>query len=70
MSNEPPRDGGPAEIDWRSPRWREADERQGDTEREHRFRDDAPKPERGAVDRVDSVGRRQEREERIDGGKV
>ncbi len=57
MSDDAPRDAGSDPIDWRSPRWRDGDARQGDVEREHRFRDETAPAERGAIDREGSVGR-------------
>jgi hypothetical protein len=70
MSDEQPRDDGVTEFDWQSPRWREADQRQGDAEREHRLRDDAAPPARGAIDRGNSIGRRQARKTRRGGPKA
>ncbi len=46
----------PTEFDWQSPRWRDSDEQQRDTEHEHRFRDDVAPKQRGAIDRDRSVG--------------
>jgi hypothetical protein len=43
------------DFDWQSPRWRESEAVQADTERGHRFRDMESPPQRGAIDRSDSV---------------
>ena len=64
MSEKRPDDDRPAAFDWQSPRWREADEEQGDVERQHRLRDDAAPEARGAVDRGNSVGRSHDRRPR------
>jgi hypothetical protein len=69
MSNQKPRDDGVTEFDWQSPRWREADQTQGDAELEHRLHDDPPPPARGAIDRGNSVGRRKGRKAKRGGPK-
>lgn len=43
------------DFDWASPRWREADDAQGDVERARRFRGDGAPRQRGAIDEDDSV---------------
>jgi hypothetical protein len=70
MSNQKPRDDGVTEFDWQSPRWREADQDQGDAEREHRLHDDAAPPPRGAIDRGNSVGRNRGRRAKKGGSKA
>ncbi len=67
MSDDPSRRDPPTEFDWESPRWRDPDAEQGETEREHRFRDDPAQAERGAIDRGNSVGRRRQREQPANG---
>lgn len=67
MSDEQIRDDRPIDIDWQSPRWRGSDDRQGESEREHRFRDDSARAERGAIDRAGSVGQKRKREQPTDG---
>ena len=45
----------PSDVDWDSPRWREADEAQGDVERDRRLKGDRPPAQRGAIDESESM---------------
>ena len=51
-------DGGtsdPPDVDWDSPRWREADDAQGDVERDRRLKGDRAPAQRGAIDESESI---------------
>jgi hypothetical protein len=45
----------PSEIDWESPRWREADGQQGDDERARRLRGSLVPDQSGAIDDAHSI---------------
>ena len=45
----------PPDVDWDSPRWREADDAQGDVERDRRLKGDRAPAQRGAIDKSESI---------------
>jgi hypothetical protein len=45
----------PPDVDWDSPRWREADDAQGDVERDRRLKGDRAPVQRGAIDESESI---------------
>lgn len=45
----------PPNMDWESPRWREADDAQADVERDRRLRGDRAPAQRGAIDESASI---------------
>jgi hypothetical protein len=47
--------GAPSDVDWQSPRWRDADPQQGDNERMRRLRGAQAPNQAGAIDNAESV---------------
>ena len=54
-ADESPSRGDSPDVDWDSPRWREADDAQGDVERDRRLKGDRAPAQRGAIDESESI---------------